>query len=99
MVLHGALSVFLVGFLGAFLAEFLALWELRHDPASQPKYLKSPYYWIMNLLMACMGGGLAMLYGFKEVNAILVVNIGASAPLILKSLATNVPRIQPTKVD
>jgi hypothetical protein len=99
MVLHGAVSVFLVGFLGAFLAEFLSLWELRHDPASQPKYLKSPFYWIMSVLMACGGGVLAMLYGFKEVNAILVVNIGASAPLILKSLATNAPRIQPTRVD
>jgi hypothetical protein len=99
MFLHGAASVFFVGFLGGWLGELLALWELRHDPSSLPKYLGSPYYWIMNVVMACLGGGLATLYGYKEVSAMLVVNIGASAPLILKSLATNAPRIQPTKVD
>jgi len=100
LALHGAFTVFVVGFAGGFLAEILALHELRHTaPSSLPTYIKSKFYWVMNIIMACLGGGLALLYGFKEVNALLVVNIGASAPLIIKSLATNAPRIQPTKVD
>ncbi len=99
MVLHGAVSVFFVGFFGGWLGELLPLWELRHsDPSSLPKYLGSPYYWIMCFVMACLGGILATMYGLKEVNAILVANIGASAPLIIKSLVTNTPRIQPAKV-
>jgi len=97
--LHSAWTVFVVGFLGGFLGDILGLWELRHtDPASLPTYLRSKFYWAMNIVMASIGGGLALLYGFKDVNALLVVNIGASAPLIIKSLATNAPRLQPPKV-
>ena len=100
LALHSSWTVFIVGFAGGFLADLLALYELRHiDPASLPTYIKSKFYWVMNIVMACLGGGLALLYGFKDVNALLVVNIGASAPLIIKSLATNAPRIQPTKVN
>ena len=50
------------------------------------RYLKSPFYWIMSFMMAALGGGLATVYGFKEVQAIVVLNIGGSAPLIIKSL-------------
>jgi hypothetical protein len=81
MVLHGAVSVFFVGFFGGWLGELLPLWELRYsDPSSLPKYLRSPYYWIMNFVMACFGGLLATMYGFKEVSAILVVNIWCVSP-------------------
>jgi len=100
LALHSSWTVFIVGFCGGFLGEILGLYELRHtDPASLPKYLTSVFYWVMNILMASIGGGLALLYGFKDVNALLVVNIGASAPLIIKSLATNAPRLQPPKVN
>lgn len=100
LVLHGAVVVFIVGFAGACLGEVPGLYELRHtDPGNFPKYLKSPFYWAMNLVMALAGGFLATLYGFREVNALLVVNIGASAPLIIRSLAANTPRIQPPKVN
>lgn len=100
LALHSVWTVFLVGFCGGFLGEVLSLYELRHtDPANLPKYLTSKFYWAMSALMAFLGGGLAILYGFKDVNAILVVNIGASAPLIIKSLAANAPRIQSPKVN
>jgi len=99
LALHSAWTVFLVGFCGGFIGDILGLYELRHtDPSNLPKYLTSKFYWLMNIVMASLGGGLALLYGFTDVNAILVVNIGASAPLIIKSLAANAPRIQPPKV-
>src|SRR5437016_290847 len=100
LVLHGVVAVFLVGTAGGFLGEVLNLYELRRtDPADLPKYLKSKFYWGMNIIMAAIGGGLALLYGFKESNAMLVVNIGISAPLIIKSLAGNVPPITKPRVD
>ena len=100
LALHSAWTVFFVGFCGGFLGDILGLYELRHtDPSNLPRYLTSKFYWGMCAIMASLGGGLAVLYGFKDVNAILVVNIGASAPLIIKSLAANAPRLQPPKVD
>ena len=81
-----------VGAAGGFLGEALGMYELRRtNPAELPKYLRSKFYWSMNFLMAGLGGGLAVLYGVKEVNAMLAVNIGASAPMIIKSLVANIP--------
>jgi len=87
MLLEKPLWIFVVGFVGGCLGEFLTIYELRKsDPGTLPRYLSSPFYWIMSLIMAAMGGGLATVYGFKEVQAIVVLNIGGSAPLIIKSL-------------
>jgi hypothetical protein len=52
----------------------------------------------MNFLMAALGGALAVLYGVKEVNAMLAVNIGASAPMIIKSLVANIPPSTPPRI-
>jgi hypothetical protein len=84
--------VFGAGFAGGFAAEILALYELRHNVTSElPVYLKSPFYWTISIVMAVIGGGLTCLYGIGEVQALLAVNIGASAPLILRSLFSAVP--------
>ena len=60
-----------------------------------PAYIKSPLYWIVTILMVLAGGFLAYVQGVVGSKPLLALNIGISAPLILKSLAAAVPS-QPT---
>jgi hypothetical protein len=39
----------------------------------------------MSLLMALLGGGLALAYDFKEIHILAAANIGASTPVLIKS--------------
>jgi hypothetical protein len=91
MQISGFLSIFLVGCFGGFIAELLKWYGVK-DSGAWPTYLKSWLYWIITTLMILVGGVLAILYGITPRNALLVVNIGASAPLIVASLARNMPK-------
>lgn len=90
MVVNGFWPVFWLGVLGGAFAELLKLLHLR-TRESLPKYLKSPFYWGVTLAFVAVGGVVATLYGISNVNALLAVNIGASAPLIIAGLARTVP--------
>jgi hypothetical protein len=83
-------SVFGLGFVGGFLAEALKWYQLR-ESTTPPAYLKSALYWIVTLLMALSGGGLAVINNGGSNSPILALNIGVSAPLILKGLAAVTP--------
>jgi hypothetical protein len=96
MIIDGAFQVFWVGFGGAILAELVVLYELRHNAwADMPTYLKNPFYWVLSAAMALAGGGLTCLYGLHNVQGLLAVNIGASAPLIIRSFASSAPKAAP----
>ncbi len=90
-----------MGLLGGILAELLDLFKLRRVPASsRPIWLKDPFYWTLSILMMPVGGILVDIYlasGF-DLKALLAVNVGASAPLILETLVNNTPRIDPGKI-
>jgi drug/metabolite transporter (DMT)-like permease len=90
MILDGFLPVFLVGCLGGIFAE-TAKWYRFRDSGRLPRYVRTKRYWILTGLMVVAGGFLASLYGVHLVNAILATNIGASAPLIVASLAATAP--------
>lgn len=93
-LLHG----FLFGIGGGFLAELVGLYKLRRETKSNfPKYYSSPIYWVITLAMILTGGGLVILYieNNISINAILAVNIGASAPIIIGNLVANAPEPQP----
>lgn len=90
MVLSGLVEVVLVGALGGGFAELLRWYSLRESP-NLPTYASSPFYWLISGLMIFAGGALAALYGTENMNALLVTNIGASAPLIIKALAQTTP--------
>jgi hypothetical protein len=100
LMLRGFVQVFALGFAGGLVGELLGLHELRRSaPAELPKYLRSGFYWFVSVLMACAGGGLATLYGTENVQGLLAMNIGASAPLILRSFASSIPPIAKPRID
>ncbi len=86
MTISGFWFVLLVGCLGGLLGEAAKWFQLRESP-NLPDYARKPSYWIITLIMILLGGLLAVLYGTDNRNAILIANIGLSAPLIIKTLA------------
>lgn len=83
-----------IGFLGGIFAELLGLFRLRQfSPEEFPVWFRTWTYWIITLSMAAAGGVLVVIYiktGI-ELKALLALNVGASAPLILGSLVNNAP--------
>lgn len=90
MEINGFWTVFSLGYFGGILAEALKWYRLRESP-NLPHYAKSIRYWASTVVVAVLGGVLTTLYGVANVNAILAVNIGATAPLIISALASSVP--------
>jgi hypothetical protein len=93
LLLHGFWQVFWVGFAGGLLGDFVLIWEARTS-GSPPIYTKNLFYWACVIGMAIAGGLLSVLYGIAEVQAFLALNVGLSAPLILKALASGVKTIK-----
>lgn len=77
------------GFIGGALAEFYGLYTLRHLTLREfPAYYRLWSYWVLTVGMMAIGAGLAWLYANSagvKLNVLLAVNVGASAPLILRS--------------
>ncbi|WP_037604896.1 hypothetical protein [Streptacidiphilus rugosus] len=90
MTVSGFLAIFGIGCGGGAVAELSRWWGLRESP-SLPAYATSPRYWAITAVMVGVGGFLAVLYGTGSQNAILVLNIGVSAPLIIQALAKTNP--------
>ncbi len=86
MTIAGIESVFLVGCFGGLLAELLKWYQLK-ESLHFPVYLHNPVYWIITLAMIAAGGVVAVLYGVEARNALLVMQIGLSTPLLVKTLA------------
>jgi hypothetical protein len=90
------------GLVGGLLAELLGLHKLRHTaPEDLPVWIKTKYYWTVTAAMILAGGISVVIYlrsDFK-LNAIIAVNLGASAPLILGSLASQAPHLPPGRID
>ena len=84
------MTVFLVGTIGGALAELLKWFQLRESP-NLPDYAHRPLYWIVTVLMALAGGLLAVIQNIDASDLLLALNVGLSAPLILKGLAAAVP--------
>lgn len=90
LILDGPWGVFLVGCVGGIVVEIGLLHKTKYQ--RPPDYLSSVYFWCVVSVMALTGGGLACFYGWPQ-EALLVLNIGASAPYFLQSLASATPRL------
>ena len=87
------------GFAGGCAAELLQWFRIRKELyRGIPDWAKSWWYWIVTIGMVGMGTLLVSMYGIES-NPILAFNVGASAPLILKSLVEQVPQIDPGHVE
>lgn len=90
MEINGFWSVFGCGFFGAFFGELLKWYRIRENE-ELPHYAKSFVYWLITFFIMFSGGFLTVLYGIENINAILAVNIGLSAPLIIQNLSRSIP--------
>ncbi|MCW3019975.1 MAG: hypothetical protein JWN10_2283 [Solirubrobacterales bacterium] len=93
------LEALVFGVVGGLVPELVALYRLRKEP-QLPAWFKSPIYWTITVAMIAAGGGLSVLYVRSGVNlsAILALNVGASAPLILGTIGNKVPDLKPGRI-
>lgn len=83
------IETFLWGLFGGFGAEVSVVFALRHRGSSDyPYWLKSWTYYLVAATMIIVGGVIAVAYARSgtTLNAILAIQIGASAPLIFRKL-------------
>lgn len=80
---------------GALAIELLKLAEIRNLPKHERPDLKDVWYWVPYIVLPLLGSGLAYVYLMSEIELkpFLAVNIGVSAPLIIRAMATSVPQI------
>ena len=78
---------------GAFAIKLLELAELHKVPAVERPDLKDWVYWLPFLILPILGGGLAYAYisSSTSLSPILAVNVGVSAPLMLRAMAQASP--------
>ena len=92
-------AVLFAGF-GGLAIKLLELAELPKVPKSERPDFKDIVYWIPFAVMPLLGGGLAYMYVMSGValQPVLAVNVGVSAPLILRAMAEINP-LGPRAID
>ena len=96
------LYAFLFGFLGGLLIQIVELTELANIPPIQrPATFTDPLFVFKFIALPVVGGVVTLLYHLDgtALRPLLAVNIGASAPLIIKSFASAIPSTKPKNVD
>ena len=92
-----------LGLAGGFAVETMKWFRIREQlHEGLPEYATSWPYWAATGVMIGLGGVLALAYQASEdvqLSPILAINIGVSAPLLLSTLAQQVPRGEPGSVD
>ena len=75
---------------GALAMQLLALIELKNVPIKNRPELKDVFYWLPFLIIPVIGGGLALAYIYPDetLKPLLAINVGVSAPLIFRSMAS-----------
>jgi len=76
---------FLWGFFGSAAVEVITLHQAYTSRGRTPERYKRIGFWVVRLLLSMIAGGLSVAYNID--NPILAINIGASTPLIVQTLA------------
>lgn len=96
---------FFFGVLGALLSELTIVFNFlinRKKSSELPRWLISPFYWMITCMMSLFGGLLVFVYDMSGIfitSPLLAVNIGASAPLIIQHMMSRLPEIELGKSD
>jgi hypothetical protein len=87
-------------FFGALGLKLLEFTELAKVPAANRPDLRDVVYWVPYFIMPVLGGGLAYAYvaSSVEMKPMLAINVGVSAPLILRAMAALNP-LQRASID
>ena len=80
IVISGWFAVFGIACFGGFLVQLAELYKKTSKNKPLPRKWS---YWVISCAMILAGGGLTTLYGVENVSALSVLQIGASAPLII----------------
>jgi len=82
-----------LGAIGGLLIQLLSLAELAKVPKSRRPDFKDFIYWLPYLINPFFGGILTYAYfdGQDHVNKLLAIHVGASAPLIIRSMISTIP--------
>lgn len=87
LTLSGFWPVYGVGCFGATLAEFIAIRTAHtHRLISKRKLLaeRSVSDWALSCLCIVLSGGIVVIHGMTEVNALTALQLGAAGPLLVK---------------
>jgi len=83
----GSIETFMWGFFGGVGAELAVLFSVRQQfPDRFPHWISSGAYYFIAILMAIVGGVIALAYvrSGTSLSAILAIQVGASAPLFFR---------------
>jgi len=91
--LSGAVPNLALGACGGLLVKLAELAELRGVPKADRPSLRDPIYWIPVALWPAAGALLVYAYAAEVPNMsrLLALNIGVSAPLIIRTMAGALP--------
>lgn len=82
---------------GAIGMQLLSLMEMRNIPKAERPDFKDIFYWFPFIVSPLIGGGLALAYIYPAdvLKPLVAINVGVSAPLILRSMANINPFEKP----
>lgn len=91
---------FVWGIGGGLFVEILSWYKIRKC-TKPPHWFQSRFYWIGTFFMIIVGGILVVAHMHSEVSLtpLLAINIGASAPLLIGTMAGTAPDISAGKSD
>ena len=95
-----AFNLGLFGLFGGVLAEAAGIMALQTTAAGlRPVWLKDWFFWMWVVFRILCGGVLVLAYVLSGVSltAFLAIHIGASSPLIIRTLINDVPPSPPGK--
>lgn len=75
---------------GAIGMQLVSLMEIKNIPKTERPDFKDFFYWLPFIVAPFVGGGLALAYIYPAdvLKPLVAINIGVSAPLILRSMAS-----------